>query len=563
MGGQRQTTEPGEGRVREIERDLIRLVAELPLADRIELARLSRWSERAVYQRLAGLQRDGLVEGLAHASELISPTRRFLLTADGIERLALNSGRSREQILAEHPVSQRWRRLLLGRLDSVAVIYRLASALADLERPLRLRWYRSQPADAAIGLPDGRTLAVVRWGRTADRTAFAIRLRRLREGPSYSGALVLAPDEVRLRHARRMLRRSPFICFFALERDAAWANSDSEVWRGPTAAVGLSLDEVLGYVRPQGWWAVEPAPRRVILPRSLDVGRHGPATDWLLADRLKPTEKRTLDLVGDWSWIRADHLASLLGVARRRVSQLMAGLERQDLLKAHRIEGQRRLVLSDRGLALLARRDRASVGAARKRWSSTLLDPERPLHWRNLRGRRTRQLLRNLTHTEAVHAFLAALAEQARAQRCRVTQLDQPQRASRYFRFEERLRSIQPDAFGVLHRNGEDQPFFLEWERRAIRPSTMAKRIAPYLRYYAARRPVEDHGEIPLVLVVFEDVLAADHFRRVAREQMERADVELPLFVSDQRLLAQHGPLGPGWRDVYDWQPGIAFSGSG
>ena len=35
--------------MREIERDLLRLLAELPLADRIELARLSRWSERAAH----------------------------------------------------------------------------------------------------------------------------------------------------------------------------------------------------------------------------------------------------------------------------------------------------------------------------------------------------------------------------------------------------------------------------------------------------------------------------------------------------------------------------------
>lgn len=168
--------------MREIDRDLLQLLAELPLADRIELARLSRWSERAVYQRLAGLRQAGLVKDLAHASELISPTRRFLLTEAGIEQWALDSGRSTEEILAEHPLTQRWRRLLLGRLDSVAVIYRLASALAELKRPPRLRWYRAQPANAALGLGDGRTLAVVRWGRTADRTAFAIRAHRLREG---------------------------------------------------------------------------------------------------------------------------------------------------------------------------------------------------------------------------------------------------------------------------------------------------------------------------------------------------------------------------------------------
>ena len=536
--------------MREIDRDLLMLLADAPLVDRIELAQLSRWSERAVYQRSRDLQRAGLVEDVAHASELISPTRRMLLTQAGIEQLAMNTGRSAAEILGEHPTSQPWRRILLGRLDSVAVIYRLASALTELVHPLRLRWYRSQPADAAVGLPDGLTLALVRWGRTVDRTAFAIRMRRLRDGPSYSGALVLAPDEVRLRHARRMLRRSPFICFFALERDAARTHSEAEVWRGPTAGVKLNLKQALTYVRPKGWWAIEPSPRRALAPRSMPNRSDQEATDWLLPACLTPTEKRTLGLVGDWPWIRTDHLGALLGVARRRVSQLTARLERLDLIRSHRIDGQRRHTLSDRGLALLARQDRASVGAARKRWSASLLDPEQPLEWRNLRGRKTRQLLRNLTHTEAVHRFLATLAEQSRSKDCGVVQFDPPHRASRYFRFEDRLRSIQPDAFGVLQRQSRSQPFFLEWERRAIRPSTMAQRLAPYLRYFSSNRPLEDHGAIPLVLVVFEHELAADHFLRVAREQQDQARIRVPLFVSDGRSLEQHGPLGPAWRSV-------------
>ncbi|MCY3559225.1 MAG: replication-relaxation family protein [Chloroflexi bacterium] len=536
--------------MREIERDLLRLVAELPVADRIELARLSRWSERAVYQRLGDLERAGLVESLAHASESIRPTRRFLLSEAGIKRLALSSGRSPGEILGQHPVSQPWRRMLLGRLDSVAVIYRLACALAELEPPPRLRWYRSQPADAALGLGDGRTLAVVRWGRTADRTAFGVRLSRLREGPSYSGALVLAPDEVRLRHARRLLRQAPFTCFFALERDAAWANSEPRIWREPNAGVRLSLTEALSYVRPNGRWGVEPSPRGTQSPDSLDIGRDARAPDWLLPARLKPAQKRTLDLVGDWPWIRADHLAPLLGVARRRVSKLTAELERLDLLTAPRIDGKRRLVLSDRGLALLARRDRASVGAARKRWSAGLIEPEGPLEWRNLRGRRTRQLLRNLTHSEAVHGFLAALADQAHANDWRVTQLDPPQRASRYFRFEDRLHSIQPDAFGVLRREGREQPFFLEWERRAIRPSTMAAKLAPYLRYYSAKRPLEHHGAIPLVLVTFDDELSADHFLRVAGAEQQQKHVSVPLFVSDREKLKRNGHFGQAWRTV-------------
>lgn len=533
--------------MREIEHDLLRLVAELPLVDRIELALLSRWSERAVYQRLGDLRRAGLVEDLPHASELIRPTRRFLLSARGIERLALTTDRSREMLLRDHPISEQWRRMLAGRLDAAAVIYRLACALAAVDGPPRLRWYRSQPADAALALPDAQTLAVVRWGRTADRTAFAVRMSRLREGALYSAALLLVPDEVRLRQARRLARGMPFICFLALERDAAESDSEDDVWRTPTGSVLLSLRETLSYARPGGEWAVETVPRRPLPPRSL-AAQEAEEPDWLLLSRFKPSEKRCLELIGDWPWIKSDHLGLLLGVERRRVSQLTAALEWHDLATAPRIDGHRRLVLSDRGLTLLARRDRASVGAARKRWSASLVDPDAPFGWRNLRGRRSRQLLRHLTHTEAVHGFLAALAAQARSNGRELTQIDPPHRASRYFRFEDRLHSVQPDAFGVLRRDGRDQPFFLEWERRAIRPSTMAAKVAPYLRYYATHRPTDDHGAEPLVLVAVEDPLAADHFLRVSRKSQERTDFPVPLWVSDCSTLAERGPLGPAWR---------------
>ena len=47
--------------------------------------------------------------------------------------------------------------------------------------------------------------------------------------------------------------------------------------------------------------------------------------------------------------------------------------------------------------------------------------------------------------------------------------------------------------------------------------------------------------------VVFDDELAASHFLRVALKEMERARVEVPLWVSDQGVLAQQGPVGAAW----------------
>ena len=443
-----------------------------------------------------------------------------------------------------------WRRILLERLDAVASVYRLAASIAALRGAIGFRWYRALPLDAAVILPGGHTLAVVRQGPTADRTGFAKRLWRLREGPPPGGVLLLAPDEVRLRHARRLLAGAPFPVLLALERDAVRAGPDDRVWRTPSVHATLGLRDALAYAGHAGDLPEERPAARATLPPDLDVdadaaGAHTPA--WLLPTVLRPAEKRTLDLIGDWPWVAAHELQGLLGVSRVRVVQLSGGLE--DLGLATRVPAAGgRLAVTDRGLALLARRDRTAVGLARARWSATPLAAGAAGDWRRVRGGRSRQLLRNLEHTAAVHGFIAALARQARDLGWEVVQLDPPRRASRYFRHGTGLRSVHPDAFGLLHTGNTSWPFFLEWERRAVRPSTMAARLAPYLRYYASHRPTDDHGARPAVLVVFDDELAANHFLRVAREEMERGGVEVPLRVSYRSLVEREGPVGRAWR---------------
>ena len=155
--------------------------------------------------------------------------------------------------------------------------------------------------------------------------------------------------------------------------------------------------------------------------------------------------------------------------------------------------------------------------------------------------------------------FVAVLANQSRNQGWKVAQFDPARRASRFFRHEDRLHSVRPDAFGVLKRNGKVSPFFLEWERRAVRPTTMAARSSPYLRYYAANRPLDDHGAVPAVLVVFDDDIAASHFLRVAEDEMKRAGVTVPLWVSHKAALERLGPLGAAWQKPGSWKPPQSF----
>ena len=541
--------------------DTLRCLASMPFLDRLELAALSGRADRTTYNAVADLERRRLAASLPHATDLLRTTQRFYVTAAGLRYLASADGMSLDRLLHVYPVSAQWRRILLERLDAVAVVYRLAATTADEEDDIAFRWYRTGPLDAAMSLTGGRTIGIARQGATADRTAFAKRLWKLREGPLPGAVLLLAPDAVRLHHARRLLAGLPTAAFLAQEEDAALAGCDDPVWHPPSISASLDLRYILSRMSQGGTLPEDSELSRVTLPKDIAVdGEEGAIPGHLLPALLKPAEKRTLDILSDWPWITSVDLCQLLGFSKARLSQVVVPLERAGLVRRPFAEG-RRLALTDSAIDLLARRDRAAVGAARKRWSTTGLDSQSPTDWRRVSGRRSRQLLRNIDHTDAVHGFVASLAEQASSQGWEVAQLDPPGRAARYFRYGDNLRSIHPDAFGILRKDNRMWPFFLEWERRAVRPTTMAARLAPYLRYYSSHRPTDDHGARPIVLVVFDDDLAQTHFLRLAGEEMERARVQVPLRVSHKAALEESGPLGRAWRTSDSWEPTYALGG--
>ena len=530
--------------MRPVDGEMLRLLAGMPFLDRMEMAAVSGWSRGAVYKAVPRLEDAGLIGSVPHGTILTSPTRRFHPTAAGLRRLAKDEDAALEGLLRSHPVSARWRRVLLERLDAVAVIYRLASTISNVAHPVRFRWYRAMPMDAAVILPSGGTVGIVRQGPSTDRTGFSKRLWRLRQGPLPGAVLMLMPDEVRLRHARRLLAQTPVQALFALEREVVGVAPDDPVWRLRSVNADVSLRSAIDRIERRGSLPAERPLARVSMPPDTDERTPGgDAPDYLLPALLKPAEKHALDLLSDWPWLGLRDLAGLLGVSRPRVSQLVAALEGFGLV-VRAPASARRLALTDLGLAMLARRDRAAVGQARKRWSATPADSG---DWRIVSGRRSRQLLRDMEHTEAVHGFVAGLERQARSMGWEIAQLDPPLRASRYFRHFGGRRSIHPDAFGLLRRGDTAWPFFLEWERRAVRPVTMAARLAPYLRYYSTHRPIDDHGARPAVLVVFDGDLAATHFLRVAAREMVETRVVLPLLVSHRGLLEREGPLGKAW----------------
>ena len=544
-------------RALEWDRLALRGLAAMPFLDRLDLAALTGMYEEAAHNALDRLRREGLADSIRHAAPFTPSTRRWYPTAEGIRRLALENGTGVERLLRTYPVSARWQRVLLARLDAVAVVYRLASAVAGAGGSPVFRWYRGLALDAAMMLPGGRTLGVIRQGATTDRTAFSDRVRWLPDPnqPMPRALLGLMPDEARLRQSRRLLARYPGPVFLAQEEHVANASDGDRVWRLTATPAVLSLSEALAHMKPGGRLPTEPPLTRLSLPGGLFVPEEPEKIPGhLLPAALKPADKRLLDRLSEWPWITADDLGGLLELSPSAVSKLTSRLGRLGLVSRVHLSGRR-------GLALPARRDRASVSRAIRRWSVEPAEGQASSGWRSVPGARSRPLARAIEHTEGVHHFMAALTRQAkRHSGFRVLQVSPPHHAARYFRHRGRLRSIHPDGFGVAQAGERTYPFFLEWERRAVNPSTMAARLAPYLRYYSSKQPLDDHGVVPLVLVVFDDSLAPAHFLRVARNEMERTGVNVPLWVSDREALERVGPLGQAWRNTDTWDPTYAFA---
>ena len=538
------------------EAQLLRALADMPFLVRTEMVAVTGRSRGAVHEAITKLESDGLSASVLHAVDPFPPARRFHVTTAGLSRLAGEEGVALNDLVRTRPLSAQWRRNLMERMDALPPIYRLASHLSNHSYPIRFRWYRSSKLDAAATLPGGRTVGIVRQGLTADRSTFANRLWRLKDEPMPAVVLILTTDGVRLRHARRQLAATDVPALLAIEREAVVAEADDRIWIPVQVGATVSLRYVLDRLEPGGELPQEPQPGLSSVPAHLPVtGTMADMADYMLPVKLKSAEKRALDLIFDWPWIALGELAGLMGVSPQRASQIVNPLEGFRLVVRPR-EAEGRLALTDRGLALLARRDRTSVSVARRRSSVAPEDANAPYDWRNIAGSRSRQLLRNVEHTAAVHAFLAALTTQARHLGWEVAQLDPPRRASRHFRHDDRMRAVYPDAFSVLRRSDIAWPFFLEWERRAVRPSTMATRLAPYLRYYSSHRPIDDHGARPSVLIVFDDDIAATHFLRVARERMQASRVTVPLWVPHREAIDSLGPLGRAWRTPADaWEP--------
>ena len=534
-----------------------------PLATVSELASLTREPVSSLRDRLDRLRRRGLADWRPHQLAELGerPQRRWFPAADGIAAVEASVGDS--DLLRTAPVSRQWFRLLTERLDSVAIIYAVARRIAEADPeggPQRVDHYRSGPYDALVTLSDGRTLGLLRQGPLLTAANLRYRLRSIgrmdyADRPHLS--LVLAASDQDARRALRALGHPTEheTMFVANAGEVLAGTTDANVWQqcgngvdmATTLVPNLRLPDILAWLaddlarQRKRWGRSLTGPERERLySGKVRATRPNPAEqlDAAYAVRLSRTDKQVLDLLADWPLCTAEQLAGLMGgVGRRRVNQALRRL-RQGRLVQRDDEGGGS-VLSDEGLTVLARRDRAAVGPVLDRWT-----PQQ--HEGVYIGSSLRSLASQRDHQRGIVGFAARLSAEVGAlpEEYELFDLLPTHRSQISYDAEGARQLLLPDVSFQLAHLGYFEWCLFEYERRATTPRRLPTRLRSYERYFRSRYAANDHGgQPPLVLFLFESERAEAGFLHVASF--------LPgvlLASTTTAVLEERGVLEQAWR---------------
>ena len=535
------------------DQQLLDSLSRMPFVDTAELAVILGEAHATVHRALTGLLDDGIVGRVSHGTAHLPSSGRYYLTAQGIgEAAGILGFHTPSDLVRAYPVSREWLALLIRRMDAVASIYRLAASLSPGTGSLRshVEFHRRGRFDATITLHDGQRFGVVRQGLALRRRSLYDRLRAIAEYDYWrrpGAVLILTPSvwEQGLT-ARFCMDVNLSDCYVAVESREALERRDHRAWRQNSFVFGSSC-HTLEFVGCQGspnrrLLTESPSRKRASIPQPERMVRAAPAFG------LRPSEKRTLDLVTDHPMIPREHLAHWLGVSEGWVSQMMQSLiDTWGLVEGHGQRGETRYTLLAEGIRYVTHRDRAQLPTTQGIWS-TELTTDRQGRPRRL-GHRIDTWARQTKHADGVTWFLSELEAEARGTPGSELLWSIPTaKSDRAFNWGD--SAIAPDAVGKLIAGGLHIPFYFEYELRARHPRGVVARLRPYTDYYWSNEPGRDQPPFPTTLfVVDSEDVEATYVSTAARMNL----MTLPVLVSCSPALSRTGILGKSGRPL--WEP--------
>ena len=138
-----------------------------------EMARFNRVPSTTPRGRSERLTELGLADSVSHRLSALGPKpqRRYFPTKKGLRAAAAFEYGSKS-LLADHPVSRQWFRILAERLDAVAALNYVSAMIADADPegdPVRVAHYCQVPYDQLITLSEGHSVGICARGRHCPR----------------------------------------------------------------------------------------------------------------------------------------------------------------------------------------------------------------------------------------------------------------------------------------------------------------------------------------------------------------------------------------------------------
>ena len=561
---------------------ILEAVAKMPFADAEELAAGARVSPRTTRHVLRRLESERLVECVPHIRSKVSRTKRCLLSAVGIARLAAMRRESPSDILRALPVSAQWRQNLIGRIDAVAYIYRVIREAAGNEgEMIDLQLFRDGPLDAVMQLTDNRTVGLMHIGSTRSRAQIQSRLHGvdiLGESGEMHTVLIIVPGQVEARRVHHMSIDSKVRIGVAAEPDLMHAAFGDRLWRCNHGNSPLSLSALLLAAPKSALPHIRVRSRGARMPGATLSDDVGETKIGSLG--LSMPAKRILRILFDWPFVRSSQLHLYLQISpghTRRAVGVLSGMGLIHHVRIGKTPEQRyrngsRICLSVAGLRHLATSDRTATRNLLKHWR---IAPEPDgdsaiqIPGFSVTGSKAKVLLsRERLHTELLYSVTEHLQNACGAQRhWHLEQLLPPHRSERKFRpatryrrrYRHRLPEIKPDATALLRYGNELKPFFLEVERRANVPSRMKGKLDLYSNYFLSSDTTNDlAGLQPTVLMIYERIAEASRFAAYAAKD---GGPSIPMLVSSLQQFETTGLFGRSWLDPWSLDTGYTVLG--